>query len=188
MLTDTFVLAAPFASANSDYGDYVVSARVEPMQNFNPSFQPSNSNDYYHNMSPYSQTQNDAPSSRSYEADSATSSQGYPCEHPSCIGSSPKVFGRKSDLTRHQLTHHETAIYYHCGCCRNVSASDSYKSKRKDHIVQHIQKKHSKHGVTTQYLPKCELCRSYFVSQNCLALHNSQEHNYSSSSTQAQGR
>ena len=92
-------------------------------------------------------------------------------------------FTRTGDLRRHKEAVHQGVKQFHCGCCMN--ANTTYGSSRKDHIKQHIRKKHKKQGDVQWYqLNDCgTIVQLGFSSKRCLAEHKHKYHYNISSPT-----
>ena len=99
----------------------------------------------------------------------------YRCSVPGCTYN--KGFKRPYDLKRHQLKHSSTPPRWSCGCCKNIYPTEYYNTQRKDHLMQHMRKKH--HSANT-YL--CQICKAdsgseiYFSGKTCLDVHLSRDH------------
>lgn len=93
------------------------------------------------------------------------------CNEPNCTNRTP--FTRFSDLKRHQKNHSHEGPEWHCGCCRNSGRENVYTTRRKDHMKQHLRKKHSATGdLTNRRLCLCnDGIHLVFVSRPCLLLH-----------------
>ena len=91
------------------------------------------------------------------------------CQAQGCTDN--KGFSRKRDLNRHIDAFHQEFKRFHCGCCMN--ASGTFSSSRKDHIKQHIRKKHIKNSeVQWCDVNNCDASIQLgFSSRRCLAEH-----------------
>ena len=103
------------------------------------------------------------------ESISSRGSDRFWCEVQGCTDD--KGFTRKRDLGRHIEAIHQGFRRFHCGCCMN--AGGTYSSSRKDHIKQHIRKKHKKSGVVQWCnVNDCDaVVQLGFSSNRCLAEH-----------------
>ena len=95
------------------------------------------------------------------------------CDFPSC----KRSYTRSSDLERHQIQHTGESPKWHCGCCLESGERDPYKTHRKDHMVQHMRKRHM--SLTFE---RCEVapCANgfhlIFSSEACLTVHRRNYH------------
>ena len=102
---------------------------------------------------------------------SSQASHRIRCEVPGCPDR--EGFTRRGDLIRHIGSVHQGPRKYHCGCC--MFAAKPYSTPRKDHLKQHIRKKHKKDGeVQWCSIDDCGVPSSIqlgFSSKRCLAEH-----------------
>ena len=100
------------------------------------------------------------------------SDSGFHCDVSGCSRS----FTRQADMKRHKLNHSSESFRYRCGCCE-FSQGSSYTCLRKDHMKQHMTKKHRSPCF---YTCKCEADSELdFSLKLCFLIHKRGAHGLS---------